>query len=158
MANDKSPESTDQHKASSISLDASDWGQAFITSLETEYTELASRLPPSATHTDFLRVMIGAVTGVVDDSGAAPAGLVQWLEKAAQQIKPVDDDDPWTPEKHARRLLLVDKQIQQTISSAEAFELTQLTGQLRADCDGEDMVPLEGARRLHRRLLDMDEL
>ena len=78
-------------------------------------------------------------------------------EEIADRLVPNDGDAAWSSQKNARRLALIDKKIQQTITPKEAIELLRLTKQMRVHCDSEEMVPLEGARRLHRRLLDMDE-
>ena len=157
MPNDESPESQGQQKTASISSDAADWGRQFVKCLRLEYAHLASELPTDATWPDFQQAMMIAVGRVFDESGATPESITRLWEEIADRLLPVDADPTWNREKNAQRLKLIDKKIQQTLAPEEAIELTRLTKQMRAHCDTEEMVPLEGARQLHRRLLDMDE-
>jgi hypothetical protein len=157
MFNDESLESQSRQQADSLSSDAVDWGRQFIKCLELEYTNLASELPADATWPDFQQAMMIAVGRVFDESGATPERIAQLWEAAADCLLSIDADAAWNREKNARRLNLIDKKIQQTITPKEAIELARLTAQMRVHCDSEKMVPLEGARQLHRRLLDMDE-
>ena len=157
MFNDESLESQSRQKAESISSDAVDWGRQFVKSLELEYTNLVSELPAGATWPDFQQAMMIAVGTVFDESGATPESVAQLWETIADRLLPADADGAWNREKNARRLTLIDKKIQQTITPAEAIELVRLTKQMRVHCDREEMVPLEGARQLHRRLLDMND-
>lgn len=60
----------------------------------------------------------------------------------------------WTRERNDRRVALIDKMIQESLSAEEARELDSLTARLRLHADNEDAVPIEGARRLHRQLLE----
>ena len=157
MSNDESLESQGQQEAESLSSDAADWGRQFLKCLRLEYAHLASELPTDAAWPDFQQAMMIAVEKVFDESGATPESITRLWEEMADRLLPVDADPAWNREKNARRLKLIDKKIQQTITPKEAIELTRLTKQMRVHCDREEMVPLEGARRLHRRLLDMDE-
>lgn len=158
MFNDESLESQSQQEAESISSDAADWGSEFVKHLELEYADSASELPIDATWPDFQQAMMIALGRVFDESGATPESITQLWEGIADRLVPNDGDAAWSSQKNARRLKLIDKKIQQTITPKEAIELMQLTKQMRVHCDSEEMVPLEGARQLHRRLLDMDDL
>jgi hypothetical protein len=62
----------------------------------------------------------------------------------------------WSAESNRRRLALIDKQIQQSISLAEQLELARLTAQMRAQVDTEINLPLQGARAIHKRLLAVE--
>lgn len=55
-------------------------------------------------------------------------------EEIAGRLLPIDGDAAWSREKDARRLQLIDKKIQQTITPKEAIELTRLTKQMRVHC------------------------
>ncbi len=157
MSSDESLELQSHQQAKSISSDAADWGRQFAKSLRLEYAHLASELPTDATWPGFQQAMMVAVGRVFEESGATPESIARLWEEIADRLLPVDADAAWNREKNARRLKLIDKRIQQMITPKEAIELTRLTKQMRIHCDREEMVPLEGARRLHRRLLDMDE-
>lgn len=157
MPNEESPESQVQQEAGSISSDAADWGRQFVKSLRLEYAHLASELPTDATWPDFQQAMVIAVGRVFDESGATPESIARLWEEVADRLLPVDADPTWSREKNAQRLKLIDKKIQRTLTPEEAVELTRLTKQMRVCCDTEEAIPLEGARQLHRQLLDMDE-
>ena len=60
----------------------------------------------------------------------------------------------WTPELSQRRFELIDRQIQGTIKPEESVELAGLTQMMRDNVDTEANLPIQGARDLHRRLLD----
>lgn len=63
------------------------------------------------------------------------------------------DSTPWTEEKNARRCLLIDRQIQESISPAEVAELEELQYALRRHLDVVAPIAMDGARRLHAALL-----
>lgn len=157
MPNDELHESPSPQEAESISSDAADWGLQFVKHLEHEYENLVSGLSADATWPDFQQAMMIAVARVFEESGATPESIARLWGEIADRLSPVEADAEWSREKNARRFLLIDKRIQGTITPEESFELTQLTRQLRIHCDTEAMLPLEGARRLHRQLLDMDQ-
>jgi hypothetical protein len=154
MPNDESLSFRGASRARSISSEARQWARAFVKQLEIEFLHLASELPSAATWPDFERAMILALRAVFDEIEPSESVERSW-EEIAGCLTPSDADACWTREKNVRRLSLIDKQIQRTISPQEAIELLWLTQQMRADCDREEMVPLKGARELHRRLLDM---
>ena len=60
----------------------------------------------------------------------------------------------WNETKNARRVQLIDKEIQATLTAAEAVELEVLQKQVEAYRDRVAPIPLEGARTLHQRLLE----
>ncbi len=62
-------------------------------------------------------------------------------------------DEPWSAEKDARRCELIDKMIQGTLQPAESRELAELQRQALEYFDRVAPPPVEGARRLHERLL-----
>jgi hypothetical protein len=157
MPHDESLELPGQQDHESISSDAVDWGKEFVKRLRLEYSLLASDLPAKATCADFQRAMMVALGRVFDESGGPPEDSVRFCEEIAGRFLPVTGDTAWNRERNLRRMRLIDKKTQQTITSEETVELMQLTGQMRAHCDREEMVPLEGARKLHRRLLDRDD-
>ena len=60
----------------------------------------------------------------------------------------------WTTELNQRRFELIDRQIQGTLTPEESIELAGLTQLMRDHVDAEAQFPIQGARELHRRLLD----
>lgn len=63
------------------------------------------------------------------------------------------DAGEWTEEKNARRCELIDRKIQERITADEAEELDRLQQALRRYLDCVAPLPLEGAKRLHAKLL-----
>jgi len=156
MPNDESLESQGRQETESISRDALDWGRLFLKHLKLEYADLATGLPANASWQDYREAMMIAVGKVFDESGTTTENTTRLWEEIVGRLLPVDEEAPWSCEKNAQRMMLIDKKIQRSITPEEAIELTRLTQQMRVHCDREEMVPLEGARELHRRLLDMD--
>jgi hypothetical protein len=156
MPIDKSLDLQKQLELKSISSDAEDWGNQFVKHLELEYTSAASELPAGASFADFRRAMMSAVITVLGESGAKPEETARLLKETMSRFLSTDRNVEWTSERNARRIELIDKLIQANLSIEEAAELDRLTGNMRAQYDIEEMIPLEGARRLHRRLLDID--
>ena len=60
----------------------------------------------------------------------------------------------WTTELNQRPFELIDRQIQGTLTPEESIELAGLTQLMRDHVDAEAQFPIQGARELHRRLLD----
>ncbi len=58
-------------------------------------------------------------------------------------------------QKDARRCELIDKKIQRTIDAAESRELAELQSEAMEHFDQIAPPPMEGARRLHERLLTL---
>jgi hypothetical protein len=61
----------------------------------------------------------------------------------------------WTAELDHRRFALLDREIQGDMTPAERLELSGLTQIMRQHLDSETNLPLSGAKRLHRKLIDM---
>jgi hypothetical protein len=59
----------------------------------------------------------------------------------------------WNDAANRRRFALIDKEIQGTLTAAESIELAGLTRLMRDQVDAEANLPMDGARRLHRKLL-----
>ncbi len=63
-------------------------------------------------------------------------------------------NQPWTEIDNSRRCDLIDKDIAGTITEAERTELAQLQERFHIYLDETAPPPIEGARQLHRRLLE----
>lgn len=66
-----------------------------------------------------------------------------------EQTSPTD----WTEEKNARRCHLIDRKVQDVITAEEDEELDRLQQALRQHLDRVAPLNLDGAKRLHARLL-----
>ena len=157
MSADESLEPQSLAASESVSADAIDWGSQFVKSLELEYTSVAARLPTEAKWKEFREAMLQAVLTTLLEAGSDPNELSQLLHETPPVNLDLDDAAGWTNESNLRRIALIDKMIQQTLSAKEAVELDRLTARLRLQVDGEDLVPIAGARRLHKRLLEMKD-
>ena len=156
MSTDESLKEQFKQGSESVTADAIDWGNQFVKLLELEYTNAAALLPAEARWAEFRRVMLRAVVATLVESGADPDEISRLLQQGVPLDHDVDKNAGWTSECNARRVTLIDKMIQQTLSAEEAVELDRLTARLRLHVDKEELVPIEGARRLHRRLLETD--
>ena len=157
MSPDESLEKHSHEGTDSVSSDALDWGSQFAKHLELEYANSAAELPPGTNWTIFRQTMLCAVVQVLVESGASTGEISKLLSESVRRITCVESVVKWTSNKNTRRVALIDKLIQQTLSADEAVELNRLTEEMRIHLDTEKLVPIEGARQLHRRLLDLDD-
>jgi hypothetical protein len=72
-------------------------------------------------------------------------------------IRNWSDDAEWSEVKNARRCDLIDRKIQNTISTKEAAELDDLQDALRAYLDRVAPLPMEGAKKLHAELMRREQ-
>ena len=90
-----------------------------------------------------------------------PQGTVLELNgRAIVCVLPVSDtlahengDSAWTEEKNARRCLLIDREIDGTLTPAEAVELNRLQREMLEHRRRVAPLPLDDARKLHQELL-----
>ena len=81
------------------------------------------------------------------------ATIVGGMDQAASGHGPSGGD--WSDELNERRIELIDKDIQGTITAGERAELAELQRKAVAYRDRVAPLPIEGARRLHQQLLEM---
>ena len=132
---------------------AQDWGEQFVKHLEIWYADSICRSDAETDWRGYRQAMVSAFVATMRDAGADPKEIAQLLAKSIGELSSPRPPGRWTEKESARRLELIDKQIQQSLSVDEMIELARLTSLLRASCDTEENVPLEGAKRLHRQLL-----
>lgn len=157
MANDEPREVLSERETRSVFSAARKWGRDFVEHLEILYDDVASQLPAGATEVDFRRAMAAAIVLKFDRLGWTPDETTRFFSDALNPKAGFDSSTTWTSEKNARRLELIDKRIQQELNRDEAIELERLTALMRVHCDTEETLPLEGARRLHRQLLQTNK-
>ena len=97
----------------------------------------------------FLALPIHAGGSVLTLNGHPFAHLVP----IASTPKKAAEDDAWTDDQNARRCNLIDKEIEGTITPAEAEELRGLQQAMLRYRRRVAPLPLEDARRLHQELL-----
>ena len=153
MGSKKPPETElESHRAAS-SEHASDWIRRFVQQLELNFIDTSLSLPSDARMLEYQLATIRAVFHTLLDSGmdlesiAETVGRVL-IEKHLGSIE-------WNSELNQRRFELIDKEIQETLTPAERVELAGLTEIMREQLESEANLPMEGARALHRKLLEL---
>jgi hypothetical protein len=126
-----------------------------------DFQELTGSDDPRRTFSDFvdsvitthpdqdrLKELCKEIAHLFDAASAAVFVTVQPKWDTAEQT------DEWTDEKNSRRINLSDKKIQDTLHETERQELELLQRQAVAYRDRVAPLPIDGARRLHQRLLE----
>jgi hypothetical protein len=98
----------------------------------------------------FLSLPVDPEGSVVELNGQAVARVTP-LNGQRHGIR--EATGPWTEAKNARRCLLIDRDINGTLTPAEAVELEVLQEQMLRERRRLAPVPLEDLRRLHQELL-----
>jgi hypothetical protein len=129
------------------------WIRKFIVQLEENYLETGRNLSPDASFSEYQLATIRAMLRTLRDSGMDSESLVETIGYAL--IKERSDSIEWNSDLNQRRFELIDKQIQETLTPSEKFELAGLTGIMREQLETEANLPLEGAKALHRQLLKL---
>ena len=87
------------------------------------------------------------------DSGMDAESFSETVGRVLIEKRPVSIE--WNSELNQRRFELIDKEIQETLTPAERVELAGLTGIMREQLESEANLPMEGAKALHRKLLEL---
>jgi hypothetical protein len=154
MASQKLPESGSASPGKAISEDAGDWIQQFAKHLELNFVDTSRSLPSDARLPDLQDATARAVWQTLLDSGMGADSILELLGQVLIETSagPVE----WSSELNGRRFELIDKDIQQSLTPAERIELAGLTRQMREQVESEVNLPLDGAKELHRKLLEID--
>ena len=150
MAVKKQPES-DTSRVPSAALD---WFHQFQKHLEMYFIDSSRQLTRDSTECEYQLAVMRAVKLTLSDSGLDDASILALLgQVAGETTKPIKGMG-WTADLNQRRFELIDRDIQGTLTPIEQLELVRLTQQMRDQIDSEINLPLEGAKTLHRLLLD----
>lgn len=158
MPTKKLPSKTTDPGSEAISGDQDLWSRQFLKHFEFNLLDSVARLSDKAALEEYQAATVQAVIETLHDSGM---GIAEFPELAAKAIAAVqnthapDVTAQWTPSMNDRRMDLIDRQIQETITIAEQIELAQLTDAMRAVVDSEANLPMKGAKALHRKLLSI---
>lgn len=152
MAIKKQPESD----AGEISEAVNDWFRQFLKHLEIFMVETGQGLPADSEPADHCLAAMRAVKLTLLDSGMDDEGVRNLLGRIAVEETNTGTQLEWNAELNKRRFELIDGDIQGTLNPAEQSELAGLTHLMREHVDSEDNLPFEGAKKLHRRLTEMD--
>jgi hypothetical protein len=154
MASQKLPESEAASAPSSMSEDADNWIRRFTAFVEENFIDASCRLSRDASLADYQYATIRAVWQTLLESGMDPESIMVTIGQVLiETVAPLGE---WNSELNRRRFELIDKEIQHSLTPAERIELAGLTRLMRNQLESEANLPLEGARELHRKLLDID--
>lgn len=153
MARTKPRESESAPRADSISDDASDWIPLFIKHFELNLLDASHNLAPHASDLDYRVAAIRAMFETFLDSGTDAEQFAEMVGRVLieRRYGPVQ----WNSELNEQRFELIDKEIQETLTPDERVELAGLTAAMREQVDSEANLPMEGAKALHRKLLEL---
>ncbi len=154
MPSKKPPESETESPQESISQHASDWIRQFIKHAELYFVDASEVLASDASASEYQEATIRAVFQALRDSGMTVEAVLETIGYVA--IEQTGSPVKWNSELNQRRFVLIDKQIQEMLTPDERIELAGLTKMMREQVESETNLPLEGAKELHRKLMDLD--
>ena len=137
------------------SSDAADWLNTFKKHFLIAFQDAASSFADGAGEEDLQRTAVSAMISTLRDSGLSHDQMLLFLGEAFEKPNTVPVE--WTSVLNQRRIDLIDRGIEKSISLDEKFELARLTAALRASVSTEELFPMEGARDLHAKLKAMKQ-
>jgi hypothetical protein len=153
MASTKPHKSESVSHGDSISERASDWIRLCIKHFELNLLDTSRSLPPNASDLDYRIAAIRAMFETLLDSGMDAELFAETVGRILIEERP--GSIQWNSQLNQRRFELIDKEIQETLAPAERVELAGLTRIMREQLESEANLPMEGAKALHRKLLEM---
>jgi hypothetical protein len=137
-----------------ISADTDLWIRQFIKQFELHVLDASHDLMPDANVSQSQVATARAILATYLDSGMELASVMELFGRAA--LERGSDGAAWSDALNQRRFALIDKEIQGLLTPAESVELAGLTRIMRDHVDLEANLPIEGARALHRKLLQLE--
>jgi len=153
MDSKQPPETELERRGVPISEHASDWIRRFVEQLELNFADSSHGLPPDARVREYRVATIRAAFQTLLDSGMDTDSVVETVGEVS--IEGRRGSIEWNSELNQRRFELIDKEIQETLTPAERVELAGLTRIMREQLESEANLPMEGAKALHRKLLEL---
>ena len=153
MASTKPPKSESASRRGSISEHASDWIRRFSRQLEDHFIDAGLSIPADAPARDYQDATIRAMFSALLDCGMDTESFAETVGRVLIEERPGSIE--WNSELNQRRFELIDKEIQETLTPAERVELAGLTRIMREQLESESNLPMEGAKALHRKLLEL---
>ena len=132
-----------------------EWMLQFQKLFELYLIDAARDLPPDADESACPHVAVQALKLTLLDSGMDEPSVVELFDRAVTNAPEAPGEPEWNSATNDRRLALIDQKIQGKLTRADRRELSELTRLMRNKVDTEANVPLEGARALHRHLLEL---
>jgi hypothetical protein len=137
-----------------ISAETDLWIRQFTKQFELHVLDASRDLPPDASVSESQMATARAIVATFLDSGMDLESVMELLGRVA--VESWSAGASWSDALNQRRFALIDKEIQGSLTPAESLELAGLTRIMRDHVDSEANLPLEGARALHRRLLQLE--
>jgi hypothetical protein len=150
----KSHESEQLASREAISADTDLWIRQFIKHFEVHVLDASRDLPPDASNSEAQLATARAILATYLDSGMEFESVLELLGRVTLEFRPVES--AWSDALNQRRFALIDKEIQGSLTPAESIELAGLTRLMRDHVESEAYLPIEGARALHRKLLQFE--
>jgi hypothetical protein len=148
----REPES--QGSRRTIGADADFWVRQFVKQFELHILEASHHLPPEANVVEFQMATARATLATFLESGMELESAMEMFGQAS--LEAASADVGWSDALNQRRFALIDKDIQASLTPAETVELAGLTRIMRPHVDSEQNLPMDGARALHRKLLQLE--
>ena len=153
MDGKRPPETELESRRATISEHANDWIRKFVQQLELNFVDTSLSLAPDAGVLEYQLTTIRAVFHTLLDSGMEGESFVEAVGRVLIEKRPGSIE--WNSELNQRRFELIDKEIEETLVPAERVELAGLTAIMREQLESEANLPMEGAKALHRKLLEL---
>jgi hypothetical protein len=150
----KTHESEQPASPEAISPVADEWMRQFIKVFEQHLLDASGDLRPGASVAESQAVTARAFLAAYLDSGMEFESVLALLGQVAAGWR--SGEVAWTDAMNQRRFELIDKEIQGSLTPAESIELAGLTKCMRDQVESEMNLPMEGARSLHQKLLQLD--
>jgi hypothetical protein len=147
----RSHKSEEPASKEAISGETDLWIRQFIKHFELHVLDASRDLPPNASDSESQVATARAILATYLDSGMELESVMELLGRVAVESRPVEAG--WSDALNQRRFALIDKEIQGSLTLAESVELAGLTRVMRDQVESEANLPIEGARALHRKLL-----
>lgn len=154
MTTTRSHKSEQPASPGAISADTDLWIRQFIKQFELHILDASHDLTPDASVSESQAATARAILTTYLDSGMELESVMELFGRVAVEGRSVGVR--WSDTLNQRRFVLIDKEIQGLLTPAESVELAGLTRIMRDHVDSEANLPIEGARALHRKLLQLE--
>lgn len=154
MTTTRSREPEQSASPGAISAETDFWIRQFTKLFELHVLDASRDLPPDAGVPESQMATARAIVATFLDSGMDLELVMELVGRVAVESRSAGAS--WSDALNQRRFALIDKEIQGSLTPAENVELAGLTRIMRDHLDSEANLPMEGARALHRRLLQLE--
>ena len=155
MNTSKQPKVKDKANSRTLKVDA--WTLQFVNHLELHLAAV-HHSANGMNLEELQRTTADAVIDTFIESGMTHHDVATLLGHALFERQSPQPLAGWTESLNQRRVELIDKKIQGALTPTEHLELEGLTQIMRDNLDTEETLPMEGAKALHLKLLQLQSL